>query len=449
MNLTDAPLGLAFEGDYPESYGPDPAALRAIVQRQVGRLSGPGSVSDAQLIGILMGRRCGDLGRAQLELTTRRDGSLSLVARGEVTMSAAAYSGGAITHVVENFKEHGAGDNVRLRRPLASRSEVDEVIDACGEQNIVASVNYLTTMAAVGKGIGGPENAPTLPDFAGYHILSTPASGGRDEPVRVAVIDTGIPQNPRGDHWLDNVDRGPDNIDELDVLPAGPDGLLDYQAGHGTFVAGIIQRVAPAADIRMYRVADTDGFATDFDIAAAILQAYADGAEVINLSLGSRTVDDQPPPLMQQAVQAVKDMSAGATVIVAAAGNYGDESKVFPAALDGVEAVAGLTPHLTATSWSSFGSLVRFSAVGEGLHSVFPQGAESPVFDPEPDTFGPNASAIWSGTSFAAPQIAGAIARIVAERPGTSARDAVQLLDERGKGIAGFGKAMRILQGIG
>jgi len=449
MNLTDAPLGLAFEGDYPESYGPDPAALRAIVQRQVGRLSGPGAVSDAQLIGILMGRRCGDLERAQLELDTRRDGSLSLVARGEVTMSAAAYRAGAITHVVKNFKENGAGGHVRLRRPMAARSEVDSIIDACSVQNVVVSVNYLTTMAAVGKGIGGPENAPGLPDFADYRIPSTPESGGRSEPVRVAVIDTGITQNPRGDHWLDDVSRTTDNIDELDVLPAGPDGLLDYQAGHGTFVAGVIQRVAPAADVRMYRVADTDGFADDFDIAAAILQAHRDGAEVINLSLGSRTVDDQPPPLMQAAVQTVKEESGGATVIVAAAGNYGDESKVYPAALEGVEAVAGLTAYLTATNWSSFGPDVRFSAVGEGIHSVFPQGVESPVFDPEPDTFGPNAAAIWSGTSFAAPQIAGAIARIVAEQPGTTARDAVDLLDERGKAIAGFGKAMRILQGIG
>ena len=449
MNLTDAPLGLAFEGDYPESYGPDPAALRAIVQRQVGRLAGSSATSDAQLIGILMGRRSGDLGRAQLELNTRRDGSVCLVARGEVTMSTASYRAGAVSHVVKSFKDHGAGTHVRLRRPQASRSEVAQIIDTCGVHNVPVSVNYLSTMAAVGKGIGGPENASDLPDFAGYRIPSTPPSGGRAEPVRVAVIDTGIPQNPRADHWLDNVARTSDNIDELDVLPAGPDGLLDYQAGHGMFVAGIIQRVAPAADVRMYRVADTDGFASDFDIAAAILQAHQDGAEVINLSLGSRTLDDQPPPLMQAAVQTVQDQSEGATVIVAAAGNFGDESKVYPAALDGVEAVAGLTAHLAATNWSSFGPDVRFSAVAEGVHSVFPQGVESPVFDPEPDTFGPSASAIWSGTSFAAPQIAGAIARIVAERPGTSARDAVELLDERGKAVAGFGKAMRILQGIG
>ena len=100
------------------------------------------------------------------------------------------------------------------------------------------------------------------------------------------------------------------------MLPAGPDGLLDYQAGHGTFVAGVVQRVAPQAEIRMYRAADSDGFATDHDIAEAILRAHHDGAQIINLSLGGRTVDDQPPPATAEAVATVQRESGGGTVIV-------------------------------------------------------------------------------------------------------------------------------------
>ena len=49
--------------------------------------------------------------------------------------------------------------------------------------------------------------------------------------------------------------------DEVDPLL----GLIDSHSGHGTFVCGIIQRVAPQAEIRMYRAADSDGFATDHD----------------------------------------------------------------------------------------------------------------------------------------------------------------------------------------
>jgi hypothetical protein len=445
MNLTNAPLGRAFEGDYPESYGPDNAALRAIVQRQVSRLTRPDAGADAQLIGILIGRRSADLDRAQLDVLKRADGSDSLRARGELIVSAAAFPEAA--RFLKNFTEVSSGDNVLLRRPQACRSEVNRILADFTEQDLAASPNYLATMAAVGKGIGGPENAPRLPDFNQYQIPGAP-EGGRS--VRVAIIDTGIPQATHGDHWLDSVTRTGDNIDELDVLPAGADGLLDYMAGHGEFVAGIVQRIAPTADIRMYRAADTDGFASDFAVAAAILQAHNDGAEVINLSLGSRTVDDQPPPLMRQAVDTVRTESGGATVIVAAAGNYGDESTVYPAALDGVEAVAGLTAQLGPNDWSSHGTDVRFSAVGEGIHSVYPQGVESPVFDPEPDTFGPNAAALWSGTSFAAPQIAGAIARIASEL-GKSPREAVDELDNRGLDlrIEGYGKAMLILQGIG
>jgi hypothetical protein len=447
MNLKDPSPGRVFEGDYPESYGPGLAALQATVARQVGRLKEPGHGTDARLIGILMGRRCGDLTRTQIETDLRTDRSTSLLGRGELTMSAADYRNAAAGPYVRDFTEARTGADVLLRRPQACRAEVVRIIrDLTGKQ-ITASANYLTTMAAIGKGIGGPEPAPRLPDFGQYRIPDAAVGGRR---VKVAVIDTGILQAARGDHWLDSVPRTADNIDLLDVLPAGPDNLLDYMAGHGTFVAGVIQRVAPSADITMYRAADTDGFASDYDIAAAIRQAHADGAEVINLSLGSRTVDDQPPPLMAQAVHDVQSGSGHRSVIVAAAGNYGDYSTVYPAALQGVIAVAGLTDAMEPAEWSSRGAYVRFSTVGEGIRSVYVEGVESPVFDPEPDSYGPNAAAVWSGTSFAAPQITGAIARIVAECD-ESIEDAIADLDNLGFSLEadGYGKAMRILEGIG
>src|SRR6188474_2732654 len=81
--------GYAFEDDYRESYGPqDLARLRAIVPQQVGQL-GMSVAADAQLLGILIGRRCAnDTDRAQVETRARRDGSLSIVARGEVLLPA-------------------------------------------------------------------------------------------------------------------------------------------------------------------------------------------------------------------------------------------------------------------------------------------------------------------------------------------------------------------------
>jgi subtilisin family serine protease len=298
---------------------------------------------------------------------------------------------------------------------------------------------------AAGIGSPSPAAAPAPGSVAGPVTL--PGGPGR-APIKVAVIDTGIPRAQRADGLLNAIPRTEDNIDELDILPAGPDGLLDYQAGHGTFVAGVIARVAPQAELRMYRAADTDGFATDFDIAEAILRAHADGAQIINLSLGVRTVDDQPPPATAAAVAKVRADSNEQTVIVAAAGNHGDNVKVWPADLDGVESVAGLTAYLTPAPWSSYGDKVRFSTVAEGIRSTYVSGVESPVFDPSPDSFGADAWAFWSGTSFAAPQIAGAVARVCQEE-GLAPRAAVDKLDDFGKSIAGYGKAMRILQGLG
>ncbi|GAB1641089.1 S8 family peptidase [Krasilnikovia sp. MM14-A1259] len=453
MNLTDAPLGYAFEGDYPESYGSELPRLRTIVAQQVVRLADTRPSADGRLLGILIGRRSSDPQRAQIEVALRRDGTPSLLARGELLISAKELARGTVGALLQDYDDRAVGDHVRLRRFGAGRAELARMIDGCGAQDVVAHPNYIASMAAVGKGIGGPENAPSLGDFANYAIPNAPSDGGPGPRPPVAVIDTGVEGTIRGDHWLGDVTRTPENTDMLDVLPRGGDGFLDYEAGHGTFVAGVVQRVAPTADIKVYRAADTDGFATDDDIAAAIVQAHRDGAEIINLSLGGKTLDDTPPVLMQQAVETVH-AEAGRDkqgrynkVIVAAAGNYGDRGIVWPAALDGVESVAGLTAYLSPASWSSYGA-VRFSTVGEGIRSVYPAGQESPIFDPEPDTFGPDAAAVWLGTSFCAPQIAGAVARIVAEQ-NISPRDAVDLLDDRGKAVAGFGKAMRILQGIG
>ncbi|MFG1604410.1 S8/S53 family peptidase [Actinoplanes sp. NPDC049265] len=476
MRFEQDRLGFAFEGDYPESYGPeDTVRLRATLAQQTGQLGAGTSNADQRLIGILIGRRCGDQARPQVEFRGRRDGTLSLRARGEVVIPSGAWAADEAKSVFADFDTAcdgtgRRGDNVLVRRASAAPSDLDAAVCASEAAKLEAYPNYLATMAAVGKGLGGPEPTPPpdpkpipatsgLTSTGGPESAAPPASdrvagpatlpsGSGHAPIKVAVIDTGIPRALRDDQLLNGVERRDDNIDELDVLPAGPDGLLDYQAGHGTFVAGIIARVAPGAELSMYRAADTDGFATDRDIAEAILAAHADGAQIINLSLGVRTVDDLPPPATAAAVAKVAAESQGQTVIVAAAGNNGDEAKVWPADLDGVESVAGLTAYLMPAPWSSYGDRVRFSTVAEGIRSTYVSGVESPVFDPSPDSFSGDAWAFWSGTSFAAPQIAGAVARICQEE-GLVPRAAVDKLDEFGKAISGYGKAMRILQGLG
>jgi hypothetical protein len=444
MNVDKDRLRYVFAGDYPESYGPaELTRLRAIRLRQVGQLAGADPAEQDKLLRLLIARRSADPNRAQLDVRTGRDGVQALVAKGEVVLAADAYK--AVSPELDGYTRLSgeSGAFVRLRRADSAAADVPATIIACAGADTAAWMNAIATMAAVGKGIGGPEpvDPPPPPPPPPFTALLPGAA-----PVRVAVIDTGITAQTRDDGILNAVPRTQGNVDALDLLPA-PDGYLDYGAGHGTFVAGIIARVAPKAQIVMYRAADSDGFATDSDIAEAVLQAYAEGAQIINISLGLRTTDGQPPPALAGAVEAVREQSAGQAVIVAAAGNYGDTVHVYPAALDGVEAVAGLTAQLQPAAWSSHGD-VQFSAVAEGIRSTFVKGTESPDFDKDPDTFGSNAWAIWSGTSFAAPQVAGAVARMSYEE-NIGARAAAGRLAAAGTPIPGYGAATPILSGIG
>jgi thermitase len=112
-------------------------------------------------------------------------------------------------------------------------------------------------------------------------------------------------------------------------------------------------------------------------------------------------------------------------LVVAAAGNSGHEEPSWPAAFPEVIAVASLTASLQPSTWSNRGPWVDCSTVGEGVVSTYVPGQESEEVDKEhADLFGPSSWAIGTGTSFAAPQIVGALADSMAASPGLTARQA-------------------------
>jgi hypothetical protein len=112
-----------------------------------------------------------------------------------------------------------------------------------------------------------------------------------------------------------------------------------------------------------------------------------------------------------------------------------------------VVSVAGLAPDMRAAAWSSRGFWVTCSAVGQGVRSTYVQGQESPLLDPDPRTFGPSAWGVWSGTSFTAPQITGALARLH-EEYGYPVREALDRLLAAGQPVPGYGQALTILPGV-
>jgi thermitase len=261
--------------------------------------------------------------------------------------------------------------------------------------------------------------------------------------VTVAIIDTGINHDLRTDGWLSTIAETPRNEDLLDVLPA--DGVLDESAGHGTFVAGVVQQVAPQATIMVYRAVDTQGLGQSDDIGIAIVQAAAGGANIINLSLGTPTVDDQPPLAFTTALQTLQAQYPG-VLVVASAGNNGDDTLMFPAAMDGVVGVGALKPDLTAADWSSFGYWVECSAIGVGVTSTFVNGLEQHDDGTGSQQFGPDAWAVWSGTSFSAAQITGAVAQLCQVNNVDPAAALAQLLGGRAT-LDGYGYLVKILPG--
>src|SRR5215470_15358970 len=331
------------------------------------------------------------------------------------------------------------GEVVRLvrRRPAAQFSDVE--FRAVVEQirTLPIMPNYLVPLGGWIKGEGGPENTAARPDWR-------PPNAKR---IQVAVIDTGLGR--RTDQWLQGL-TSPE-IDPLYPDPSSP--TLGLSAGHGTFVAGIVQRVEPSTDIRMYAALDVDGVGDDVTLGEKIVQAARDGAQIINLSLGTQTIDDQPPLGLEigirQAIEINKDI-----LIVCAAGNFGDSRKVWPAAFslldftkNNVVAVAGLNAQgeKPVPEWSTHGDFVQISTIEEGVVSTYVEGTEDIVVEDPPDKFVINDFAIWTGTSFAAPQIVGAVASIcLAEN--VKPTEAVRSLTG-GTPIPGYGVPIKILPG--
>lgn len=401
-----------------------------------------------ELIDLLQQRREGEPDRVQFEALPSRQGYETLVVAGELLVRTAEYDDQRVRGFLEQegFAQARVdcldGRVVRLSNSAIPAARLDNIARLLRREGLTASVNHICPLGPVAKGRGGPEPAEVRREPV------TAKAGARGDALIVAVVDTGISAEMRSDGWLAAVPRD-DNIDQLDELPGGGDGFLDLGAGHGTFVAGVVQQVAPAAELRVYRALDSDGIGSEVDVACAMVQAVRDGARILNLSVGSETLDDQPPVALSVALELIGEFEAESgqeVLVVAAAGNFGSTRPCWPAAFRRVVAVAGLTADLEPSTWSSRGFWVDCSAVGEGVLSTYVAGQESYEIDLEPDTFPDNAWALWTGSSFAAPQVAGAVARLCHER-GLAPRRALYDLLRQGTPLPDFGQALPLAFG--
>ncbi len=276
-----------------------------------------------------------------------------------------------------------------------------------GDLTIATEANPMGEWAWGGSATAGlTQYATEMINLSVAHDLSL------GEGVTVAVLDTGVQaEHPYLTGYVtdgyDFVDDDGEAADTFDFIDNDGDGLVDEAAGHGTHVAGIIHTTAPAAQIMPVRVLDSDGRGNIFVIAEAICYAIFNGADVINLSLGS-TIDSQVMIDILDFAQVRK------VVVVAAAGNLNSDMPQYPAAYDNVLAVAAAAPDGTKMLGSNYGSWVDLAAPGLSIYSSFPT----------------DAYAWWSGTSMATPFVAGSAALIISDAPGIrSAAVAEQLVE--------------------
>ncbi len=255
------------------------------------------------------------------------------------------------------------------------------------------------------------------------------ALSGPGEPPHIVVLDSGITaQRPE---LLDQKRiTGQDDRPDADLFdPDGnlhpADGFLDPVAGHGTFIAGIIEQLAPGCRIDVRKVLEAVGLSDEVKCAQAIADVAAGRGEVkdckiLSLSFGAPVLES--PFLLRSAIA---DARAAGIVVVASAGNTGSPLPHYPAALPGVVAVGALAPGGVA-GFTNWGGWVDCAAPGTDLVSSFflgLQGAEPRRNTVDVDDF--DGWARWSGTSFAAPVVVAALAREMVAS-GCSAREAVE-----------------------
>jgi hypothetical protein len=235
--------------------------------------------------------------------------------------------------------------------------------------------------------------------------LPEPAPAGDGAPT-VLVLDTGLPVGNALPRSLAAAITQQPN----DQADSNGDGRLDPVAGHGTFIAGIISRLAPGCRVIVHPVLTGFGDGREGEV-ARVLRSYAGKVDLVNLSFGTYT-PYRPRPVAR-AVRAVQrgigdDQAQGApprpAVVVASAGNDGTWVAPYPALLPGVVPVAALAT--TGPAWfSNYGPWVRACAPGVDVVSTFFHQAKTEDGRPF------HGWACWSGTSFAAPVVVGALAR--------------------------------------
>ncbi len=195
----------------------------------------------------------------------------------------------------------------------------------------------------------------------GISALWSLTTGNSD--IIVAILDTGIDKYHQ--------DLSGQVIAEANFTTS--DTASDIN-GHGTHIAGIIAGksnglgiigIAPDIKLLNVKVADDRGRCQAQDLAGGIIWAVDMGADVINISIQIK----EPSLELEEAINYAWNNGA---VIVAAAGNNGGQSAVYPAAYQNVIAVSATNESGDLAPLSNYGDWVDIAAPGYRIYSSLP-----------------------------------------------------------------------------
>lgn len=200
------------------------------------------------------------------------------------------------------------------------------------------------------------------------------------EGCRVAVIDSGA-----ANHYALRAVKDRRNF--------SADESADDAIGHGTHVAGIIcadagpcKGIARQAEVHSLKVLDRNGVSSARSVCRALAYAVAIEADIVCMSLGSPMPSSELHAAIQEAAKA-------GLILVVAAGNDGGAVN-YPAAYPETVAVGAVDRDGEVCPFSSRGKEIICAAPGQDIKSAWLAGGY----------------AVVSGTSMAAPFVAGVLA---------------------------------------
>jgi hypothetical protein len=335
-----------------------------------------------------------------------------LVARQEdADRVTAAISGPGAPEVISMSQSAGAGvAHMRLAPhpsddPAADHEALFTALEAAHDR-LGPGVVSPDHLVSVTPGVNCPA---TEPDYEPTTAALVPPVSTRacctGEGIRVAVVDTGlVPDAPARHPWLQGV-TGDDDVD------VNEGKLIGRYGGHGTFIASVIRAIAPRAEVRVHRYFERAGAIYETDLVRALDDVLATGPDIISLSAGTHTWRHQGLLSFQAFVNGALRARGDATVLVAAAGNDGQDWKFSPAELPGVIGVGALNTDWNGRAWfSDYGDWVSVFAPGQDLVHAFARGEYVYYERPAPQQADFHGMARWSGTSFSTPVVSGLIA---------------------------------------